>query len=283
MLIAEQSGKQLKQLLDVHAVARLGESVDHTGRISNEAIGRLTAILQDHLQKAETLGVTNVVAVATSAMRDAENRKAILADIQTRLGLTVKVISGDEEARLTYIGSAEGDGQNAVLDIGGGSTELSIGEGRIFRQGQSLNIGAVRFTERYFPGTPPYDLGPAQCAIADQLPDIAIENLTAVAGTPTTLAALELGLTEFDAQRVHGYELSAHRVEHRLYEFAMLTAADISNRHPVIHRGRADILLAGTVILHAAMQKYSLSSVTVSTRGLRYGVAIEALNQHEAL
>jgi exopolyphosphatase/pppGpp-phosphohydrolase len=165
LLIADVNGESFQVLRDDHAIARLGEGVDRTHRISEEAYERFISIIREHQKRIVEFKCDRVIAAATSAMRDAENRDEIIERTRRDTGIDIEILSGDEEARLTYRGAvvgmtppqpspSQGEGVIVVLDIGGGSTEISIGTGDAFESGVSLEIGAVRITERFFAMTP---------------------------------------------------------------------------------------------------------------------------------
>lgn len=285
MLIADVSvDGTISAIRDEHAIARLGKGVDRERRISNEARGRADDILRRQLALAHDLMAERVVAVGTSALRDAANRDDIIMHWRREFGLDVRVISSEEEARLTYLGTLDpgshGAGTRAVLDIGGGSTEVTLGEGDRLVDRFSVELGAVRLTERSLSSYPPLpeDVANARRLIADtfsaarrSLPPAAWH---AVAGTPTTLAAMALSLRSFDAAAIDGYRLTKSYVASTATKILSLTRDELAH-HPQIHPLRADIMGAGTLILDGVMEMYNIPEVIVSVRGLRYGVAKE--------
>jgi exopolyphosphatase/guanosine-5'-triphosphate,3'-diphosphate pyrophosphatase len=285
LLIVEVEGESFRVVCDNHAIARLGEGVDRTRNISEEAYQRFREVLQKH---AETIGsshVDRVAAVGTSALRDAENRDEILRRAKADTGIEIEIISGDEEARWTYRGALLGmtvaPGTVGVVDIGGGSTEISSGDGHEFVRGVSIDIGAVRITERCF-ATSPITTEAAAAATAlvqnsigsSQSEPVAYSELVAVAGTPTTLAAMDQGLAAFDKEKVQGYELHRSAVDRLLDIMMKVDTQTLLARFPSVNKARADILPAGTLILREVMDYCGVDSVRVSTQGLRYGIAI---------
>src|ERR1035437_3510954 len=157
LLIAEVEGQNLRVLKDDHAIARLGEGVDRTGRISEEAYQRFLSILREHEKSIQSMNVQRIIAVGTSALRDAKNRDEILRRTKEETGIEIEILTGEDEARWSYVGGLFGmnDVENAtVIDIGGGSTEISFGDGHEFTHGVSLDIGALRLTERCFKTSP---------------------------------------------------------------------------------------------------------------------------------
>jgi exopolyphosphatase/guanosine-5'-triphosphate,3'-diphosphate pyrophosphatase len=282
LLIADVAGSDLTVLTDDHAIARLGEGVDATGLISEQAYQRLRATLMEHLISIEHYQPLRISAVATSAMRDAKNSDDIIRRVKQDTGIAIEIISGEDEARWTFLGSVEGldlpNGQSVtVVDIGGGSTELACGTEKIFHYGTSSRIGAVRLTERINDAN--LSLEEARAMVRASLGLIAVEpssTLVAVAGTPTSLAAMEQQLDRFNASRVHGYRLSLAAIDDLLRDIWDMPAEEIVARYPSVNPARADILAAGSVILREALTLCGADACTVSVRGLRYGIALRA-------
>lgn len=282
MLIAEGEGDRLKVIRDEHSIPRLGEDVDKTKRIGEQAIARLDEVLRRYRTIIDESGVEMVNAVGTSALRDASNSREVRKHIEQLFGVSVRLITGEEESRLTYMGAVS-DLQahanlTAVADIGGGSTEIALGCGREFAIGRSMDVGAVRLTESA------RDRREGEQIIREclrktfhlfPLPD----SLVAVAGTATSVAAMKLGLKTFDREKISGTEVSIAEHEEFVNLLYELSAEELIARYPAIPKGRADILPAGALILFEALRYLRLQSVMVSTRGLRYGVAIDALRK----
>ncbi len=294
LLIADVDGKNFRVIRDDHAIARLGEGVDRTHRISDAAYARFIAILREHQRTIVEFKCDKIIAAATSAMRDAENRDEIVERTKHDTGIEIEILSGDDEARLTYRGAVVGmiipppieGGGFCVVDIGGGSTEISVGNGDTFERGISLDIGAVRLSERYFTMTPiPLEAKEtAKRTISDALDHPPAPSflrrggnhtLIAVAGTPTTLAAMHQGLIAFDAAKVHGYILHRAAIEQMLDTLFTVSTSELLARYPAINKARADILPAGTLILAEVMDRLEATQITVSTQGLRYGMLSE--------
>jgi exopolyphosphatase/guanosine-5'-triphosphate,3'-diphosphate pyrophosphatase len=277
---------------DDHAIARLGEGVDRTHRISEAAYERFISILREHQKTIAQFNCDRIIAAATSAMRDAENRDEIIERTKRDTGIDIKILSGDEEARLTYRGAVAGmtftlpkeGGGICVVDIGGGSTEISVGNSGKFESGVSLDIGAVRITERYFMTNPITREAKEAArndirATLDHPPAPSFlrrgSKVIAVAGTPTTLAAMYQGLQEFDAAKVHGYILTRQGVEEMMEILFTVSKAELLKRFPAVNKARADILPAGTLILAEVMDHLGAGQITVGTQGLRYGIVSE--------
>lgn len=287
MLIADVSPDGTMTVVrDEHAIARLGQGVDRDRRISTEALGRANDTLRRHLEIARELRCERIVAVGTSALRDAANRDDMIAHWRKEFALDVRVITSDEEARLTYLGAfsdspATGSMQ-AVLDIGGGSTELTLGQGDNVTDRFSVDLGAVRLTERFWTRYPPSSdrIEEARDLIRKTLraarPALPYSKWYAVAGTPTTLAAMALALRGFDAAAIDGFRLTRSYVAEAATQILSLTRNQLAH-HPQIHPQRADIMGAGVLILEGVMEVYGIPEVAVSVRGLRYGVVLEGV------
>jgi exopolyphosphatase / guanosine-5'-triphosphate,3'-diphosphate pyrophosphatase len=278
-----------KILHDVHAIARLGEGVDRTGRISGEALERATAIARDIRSLCDREDVRFMRAVATSAVRDAQNGKEVREVLGAVLGCSVECISGDEEARLSFLGTIEGAERQTVIDIGGGSTEYCTGENYTIEQRKSLQIGAVRLHERYLHSLPPKaeDIQSARAEIQQQLATLPQANrfscpslgmAVGVGGTFTTLAALDMNVHEFDSSLVHRYILSSEKISKLTTYLTTHSIHDITT-NPAVHPGRADILPAGALILDETMKFFQLINYQVSIKGLRYGILYDSVNQ----
>jgi exopolyphosphatase/guanosine-5'-triphosphate,3'-diphosphate pyrophosphatase len=285
MLIAEVAENRiLKIIRDEHAIARLGRGVDENRRIGSEAFERVFGFLQSYRQIALQEGVETIRACGTSALRDAANREEFVKFIFEKTGIKIRILSGNEEALLTYRGAlwgfAESDDICGVLDIGGGSTELIFGRGASVFEGKSLDIGSVRLTERFLRKSPP-DLEAILTAseyIRNQLklfPMLAHGSiLYGVAGTLTTLAAIDQDLEAFDGPKIHGYRLQRSHIDSIFKRLAGLTLPDLL-RYPAIVPDRADILIGGILILREILAHYSIPDIVVSRQGLRYGMMLE--------
>jgi exopolyphosphatase/guanosine-5'-triphosphate,3'-diphosphate pyrophosphatase len=289
LLVAQVGDGHVEELERATSVTRLGERVDSTGRLQDAAIERVHAALAAYRETIDRLGAERVVAVATSAVRDAGNGEEFRASLRERYGIDARTISGDEEARLTFRGSTSarpaGQGPLLVLDIGGGSTEFVVGEaGEAPAFHVSTRAGSVRQTERHIDGDPP----PAEQvrALAGEIRDI-VESAVpaevrasvgagiAVAGTPTSLAAIDQQLDRCDPAKVHGYPLGLAACERML---SMLAALPLERRRDVtgLHPDRAPTIVAGTVILVESMRLFGLDSIEASAADILHGAALEA-------
>lgn len=271
-------------------VTRLGRGVDLSGQLADEAIEAACAAIGDYVAICRDLGAENVAAIATSAVRDASNGAAFVAELRERFALSARVLDGEEEARLTYQGATSEQPPEAptlVIDIGGGSTEMVIGSGAQIRFHVSLQAGVVRHTERHIAADPPTAVelealaGDVRALIADARAgheDARAEAGIAVAGTPTSLAAVELGLEPYDPARVHSHVLALETIQRELSRFA---SAPLAAREQIagLHPDRAPTIIAGCVILIEAMRAFGLERVQASEHDILYGMALEAASQ----
>ena len=284
LLVAEVHGTNLEPIEHGYAIARLGQGVDERRNISQEAMDRVAGVLGDYMRISREQQVERIVACGTSALRDAHNRNEFLQFVKTRFGLEVMVLSGEEEAELTYVGAlsefpSEQEGEYAVIDIGGGSTEVITGTRSEVQSAMSLDIGCVRLTERFLNQTPPdpESLKRAVTMIREHsrsLPEMnRATRLVGVAGTVTTLAAIDLNLPHYDPLAVSGHVLPMTGIQ-QIFNRLSVKSLNELKAVPQIHIGRADIIVAGVVILIELMKLTGRDEITVSDRGLRYGLAL---------
>lgn len=282
LLVAEIAGGRITPLLEAQRLPRIGRGVAASGTLSGGALAALTAILREYSAASLDAGAVSLTACATSPLRDASNSVWFIGETERETGVRIEVLTGREEALLTHAGavSNRGPGPWAVVDIGGGSTEIIAPGGDGGVDAQSLQLGAVRLTERYFRHTPalPEEIRAARGEIDELLaavPPAEGARLLGVAGTATTLAALDAGIPAFDAGIVDGYLLGAGRIAAWCETLAGLTPGEILGRCAAA-AGREDILAAGALILDGVARRLRCDSVTVSVRGLRYGIALRA-------
>lgn len=262
--------------------ARLGKGVDENKIINQDTFERVGHFLAAYKTTCDSFSVDKIIAVGTSALRDAGNRDAFCEFIKHTTGIAIEVLSGAEEARWTYRGGiSEFLDQSelfSVIDIGGGSTEIIAGTKKRIHTTISIDIGSVRLTERILKESPPEysSIAEAYQYILSHIPETIPDALhgtfaIGVAGTATTLAALHQHLPVFDPAKISGYVLPYSEV---CALFGLLKDKNIHQLQsmPQIHPGRADILLAGTMILMGVMEKCNIPSIQVSVRGLRYGI-----------
>jgi exopolyphosphatase/guanosine-5'-triphosphate,3'-diphosphate pyrophosphatase len=268
LLVADVDDGVLRQVARTLRITRLGEDVDTRRRLLPVAIARARNVLTDYRRELESLGADRTLAVATSAVRDAENGEAFLGEVEWSYGFSTRLLSGDEEAALTYRGVTSDrriEPGTLIVDIGGGSTELILPDRHV-----SLDVGCVRLTERFGE-----DADSAGAYVATILPDWPVESAIGVAGTVTSLAALDLGLVEYDSERVHGHPLRPSAVEEQLGRLVSLTLED-RRALPGLEPDRAPVIVAGAAILRAVLRRYRLDSIEASEHDLLHGVALAA-------
>lgn len=289
LLVADVAGGAVRELERRSEVTRLGRGVELSGQLSAEAIEDVCSAVAGYVRAYEPLGVDEVTAIATSAVRDAANGEAFAAELRERFGLSPRLLRGEQEARLTYLGATAGrDGAASTLvcDIGGGSTELILGHGPRVALSRSLQVGVVRHTERHLKADPPTATelealaGDVRARIAAALggePLSAAEGI-AVAGTATSLAGIDLGAdatASAPSPSPHGHRMGIEAIQRIC---SRLAAMPLAERRGVrgLHPDRAPTIVAGVVILIQAMRAFGLSEVEVSERDLLHGAALEA-------
>jgi exopolyphosphatase / guanosine-5'-triphosphate,3'-diphosphate pyrophosphatase len=291
LLVAEVPNGRLVEELDRRTeITRLGEGVDATGHLSEAAVERVLDVCAAYREVIDAHGGASVVAIMTSAVRDAANGDELAAELRGRFGFEPETLSGEREARLTYRGATSWRGHEEpllVLDIGGGSTEFVVGAGDEVEFHVSTQIGAVRFTERYLRSDPPSPEELAACrgavhaGIAEAVPERVrrepVDGI-AVAGTPTSFAAIELRLEPYDRERVHGHRLARESCERTIERLAALPLAE-RRRIPGLHPARAPTIVAGGLILAEAMVLFQLEAMEVSERDILEGAALEAVEE----
>jgi exopolyphosphatase / guanosine-5'-triphosphate,3'-diphosphate pyrophosphatase len=272
LLVADVDDGGLREIVRRTEITRLGEGVDERHRLLPLPVARVRNVLTDYRREAERLGAERTLLVATSAVRDAENGEAFLGEVEWSYGFATQLLSGDEEAALMLRGVGEIQPGTLVLDIGGGSTELVTLDSRT-----SLDVGAVRLTERYLHSDPPTRDELEACAhhVRTLLPALDATSAVGVAGTITTLAALDLGLDEYDRERVHGHELSLAGVQRQLERLAALPLAQ-RREVPALEPERAPVIVAGAVIAREVLAAYGLDAYRVSEHDILDGIALAA-------
>ncbi len=272
---------RLRAVADFLEMPRLGQDLDRTGRLHPDAIARTLAAIARQIERARGLAADRIVAVGTESLRAAENSADFLRPLG-QTGVELRVISGDDEARLSFRSVTESlpmplDGRRSVLDIGGGSTELIVG-GMQPERWQSVKMGSVRLHERFLHSDPPTEAEVAALTAAidaglDKLPTPEGE-LVALAGTATTVAALHLGLAEYDGRKVDGLRVATARMRELIVGLGRLSVAERKKLVGLDPR-RADVIFAGAMILLRCAERAGLGEVVVSDRGVRWGVLEE--------
>jgi exopolyphosphatase / guanosine-5'-triphosphate,3'-diphosphate pyrophosphatase len=273
LLVADISNGSVDEVVRRLQITRLGEGVDERHRLLPLPIARVRNCLSEFRRELEALGAERTLAIATSAFRDAENGEAFLGEIEWSYGFETQLLTGHEEALLTFrgvtAGREVGDG-TLIVDIGGGSTELVLGGPGGVSFHTSLDLGCVRMTERYGD-----DLEACAAHVRSALPEVEPRRAIGVAGTVTAIAALDLGLVEYDPERVHGHRVTANGVEAQLERLAALTPEE--RRHvPGLEPERGPVIVAGAVILREVLARYGLDEVETSEHDILHGAALEA-------
>jgi exopolyphosphatase / guanosine-5'-triphosphate,3'-diphosphate pyrophosphatase len=281
LLVADVEEGEIEEVSKRVEITRLGEGVDARRRLLPVAIARVRNVLTDYRREAEQLGAERTLLVATSAVRDAENGEAFLGEIEWSYGFVTRLLSGDEEAELTFRGAADSRiGSTLVVDPGGGSTEFVIGADGQIRSRRSIDIGSVRLTERFMHSDPPTDdeLEAAAEYVRSTLPPPPeADQVVGVAGTITTLAALDMGLDEPEGLGTHGHRLTLDGVRAQLERLASLPLSE-RRRLPGLHPDRAPVIVAGAVLVAAMLDVYGHEAIEVSERDILHGAALEAAN-----
>jgi exopolyphosphatase / guanosine-5'-triphosphate,3'-diphosphate pyrophosphatase len=264
-------------------ITRLGQGVDRTRALHPDAIGRTVAVLREYREVLGRHGVTQLRATATSAARDASNRDAFFDEAHDALGVTPELISGDEEAHLSFLGATadlDAPAPYLVVDIGGGSTEFVLGtdapSGLV-----SLDVGCVRVTEQFLESDPPApeELSNAVATVRDLIADVPrlvpgaadAATLVGLAGTVTTVAAIELGLAEYDPERIHHFRITRSAAEDVFRTLATESAADRAH-NPGLEAGRVDVIVGGTIVLVSLMRVLGFDEMLVSEADILDGL-----------
>lgn len=289
LLVADVAGGRVREVERRSRVTRLGRGVDLTGRLAAEAIEAACEAVGDYVALYQEAGAETVVAIATSAVRDAENGSAFVAELRERFALSARVLDGEEEAQLAYLGATSEQSPiepTLVIDIGGGSTELIVGGGEEIAFHASLQVGVVRHTERHIASDPPTAAeleglaadvrGSIDAAIAGHPEAKAMAGI-AVAGTPTSLAAIEMELEPYDPTRVHSHVLTLTSIQRMLSRLAS-TPLERRAEIPGMHPDRAPTIVAGVVILVEAMRAFGLDRIAVSEHDILYGTALDSIH-----
>ena len=281
LLVADADGERLQEVERLLTITRLGHGVDANGRLAEDAMERVSRCVGRYAERASELGSETPLAVATSAVRDAANGREFLARLEREHGVRTRLLTGEDEARLTLRGVASGrslDGAVVVCDIGGGSTELIAGTDDDVRFAVSLDMGCVRLSERHLHDDPPTgdQLRAVREEVTQVVPgDVPAGDLIGVAGTITTLATIDLGLDDEVPELVDGHVLERSTVE---AELERLAALPLDRRREV--RGlmpeRAPTIVAGAAILAQLMQELGAERLSVSERDILHGAALLA-------
>jgi exopolyphosphatase/guanosine-5'-triphosphate,3'-diphosphate pyrophosphatase len=284
LLIADIDGNNFREVVRDMEIVRLGQGVDETGQFHPDAIARTLAAVDKFAAEIAKRGVEKIRFCATSATRDATNRHLFVDGVRERLGIELEVISGDEEAALSFAGAIKdldpSNGPFLVVDIGGGSTEFVFGTSTV-EAARSVNIGCVRMTERHFASDPATaeqielartDIQAAIAQAAAVVPITTANTLVAVAGTATTVAAAALDLPEYDRYAIHLSRISAQQTHDAATMFATSTREQrlaLGYMHP----GRVDVIAAGSLVLSEIMKATGASEFVASESDILDGMA----------
>ncbi len=264
LLVADANG-MLEEVVRRLEITRLGEGVDERRRLLPVPIARVRNVLSTYRRELESLGAERTLCIGTSAVRDAENGEAFLGEIEWSYGFTTLLLTGDEEAAMTLRGIGALESGTLVVDIGGGSTEVQI-VGTDVRE--SLDVGCVRLTERFGE-----DVRAIREHVRGLLPQAETARAVGVAGTVTTIAALDLGLERYDPERIHGHAISRRAVAEQTARLASLT---VEERAQIVEPGRAPVIVAGAAILAEVLDFYGLDAIEASERDILHGAALAA-------
>jgi exopolyphosphatase/guanosine-5'-triphosphate,3'-diphosphate pyrophosphatase len=283
LLVADVADEEVAEVERRLTITRLGEGVDGDRRLSPAAVERVRTVVDDYRRSLDAHGAARAVAFATSAVRDSANGRDFLAGLEQDFRLETRLLEGNAEALLTFRGVSAGRriGSAAlVVDVGGGSTELVVGDAAGVSFHTSLDLGCVREAERFLPSDPPTDAELAACTehiratLASAVPRaLRPPSALAVAGTATTLATLHLGLTEEDPRLVHGHVLETSWIAETVTELARFTLAELRARRG-IEPERAPVIVAGGVVLATVLRHFGLPRVEISEHDILYGAAL---------
>ena len=284
--IAEVEGEKLKPLFEMETIVRLGEGLQKNRVILPEAMKRGLKTLSHYLRRCQAMRAEKIFAVGTSALREAKNSGDFLSLVKGKLSLSIEIISGEEEAHLSFLAVAKDlQDQNKsiiVVDVGGGSTEFILGKGTLIEQSVSLPLGSVRFTEQFLHSDPvkENEWEKMEGEIRKLLTDIPHSgepfSMVAVGGTATTLASVEQGLKEFEIEKIHYFILTKEAIGKQLLLYSSRTLDERKKIHG-LPSNRADVVLAGGAILYMSMDELNCPSVLVSCHGIRYGLLYQRL------
>lgn len=277
MLIAERDGNgKLNKIHEEYDVARLGEDLDKTHIIKEDAITRTIEILKRYKGICDSYSVDRIYPVATSAMRDAKNKDEVSAEFYKTLGYRTEIISGEEEAKLSFLGSVDNNNDSILIDIGGGSTEIITSlDGEI--NAKSFQIGAVRITEKFFTSQPVKDqeIANASNYINNLISEISdfknIESIYAVAGTATTIALTAMGYPDHEVEKADNFLLTQKLLNSIFMNYKNSDSQTIITKYK-IHPRRADLITAGALILKNVIEQLEKRNIRISSKGLRYGI-----------
>jgi len=291
LLVAANDGQSLKILESQQQMPRLGAGVDESKVLSKKAMKRVIASLKEFLKIVNNKypEVDNIFVTATSAVRDANNRATFIDLVEQETGLQIQLLSGDEEAQYTFLGAQsmldDIAGPKMIIDIGGGSTEIAYGDEQL-QDRYSYDMGCVRFTERFLKDDPSTNTQIEKCrgAIKSVLAEYGFDitdqtTLVGVAGTVTSLAFIDLGLSAYDPKALSGHIITKDGLKEHIERFSDYNSNRIEQEYPTVMKGRGDIFMTGLFILDEFMNIYGFKELITSTGGIRHGAIL--LNRDE--
>jgi exopolyphosphatase/guanosine-5'-triphosphate,3'-diphosphate pyrophosphatase len=287
LLIAEVQGNKIIPLYNEQLIPRIGKGLSPGKSIAPEKKNELMGILAEYKKKIDKFNCKRIIAAATNAFRIAANGNQIAKEIKERLNIDIKIVSGEEEAMLSFLGAVSGFALQknvVVIDIGGGSSELIFGKGNEIFFKKSFPVGVVSSSEEFFMHDPPLqkEVDRLEAQLKKTFSNVLKENFIpeiaiAIAGTPTTLACIRKGLSEFNEEAIEGSFLTSDDLGKLIKGISRLKKDEILSVYKSVVKGREDVLLAGSIILFKIMNLLKLSKVIVSTKGIRYGAILQYL------
>ncbi len=287
LLIAKVEAGKIHPLYEKETVARLGEGLQKNGVLLQEAMDRTIQTLTQYVKQSQEMGVREIFAAGTSALREARNSREFLKLAEEKVGLSVEVISGEEEARLSFLAVVkdlqESQEPTLVVDIGGGSSEFILGKGDQIDQWVSLPLGSVRFAEEFLRSDPiqEEEWERMEKKIREFLRGIPRSrekaSMVAVGGTATTLASVEQALQDFIPEKIHHFVLKREALKNQLLLYRSKTIEE-RRKIPGLPPSRADVIPAGGAILYSAMEALESPAALISCHGVRYGLVYKKLN-----
>ncbi|NGP76499.1 Ppx/GppA family phosphatase [Balneolaceae bacterium YR4-1] len=289
LLVAKKNGEILTPVREEQRIPRLGNGVDASGNLSDASMKRVLDALQEYNEiiSSDYPQIQSPVVTATSAVRDAANRSYFIDKVREETGFEIRLLSGIEEAEYTFAGALSmlpKIDEAVVIDIGGGSTEIAHGMKGVVRESHSFDMGSVRFTERFIGSDPPEESQIRNCReeirkilhnrpFKFQKEDVQ-PALVGVAGTVTSLAFMDSGLSQYDSEQINDYTLSTENISYWVDKISKNTVRSLEETYPVVMKGRAEIILAGLLILDEFMTLYNFPELVVSTGGIRHGAIL---------
>lgn len=289
LLIAEvdKSNNKIIPLYNEQRIPRIGRNLNAGGKIGIDKIKNLFTIIHEYKTIADNFKCERNFLTATNALRIASNGHVIINELINRFNIEAKIVDGNTEAKLSFLGATfdyDETKNSLVIDIGGGSTEIIHGRGKNIDFKKSTDIGVVSANEIFLKNSSPLpqEINNLLTELeklfsAFPLQNLRADNAIAIAGTPTTLAAIKENLTEFDEEKIEGHMLHKKDIKDLIEELSNLTSEEILSRFKSVVKGREDVILAGTILLSFIMDKFGLEKVKVSTKGIRYGRIVKEI------